>query len=303
MTVAISTVARLILAVLFGLAAVAKVRDPQGTRRAARDLGVPHAAVRTVARVLSIVEGAIALALVLPSAAPWAAVAALALLEAFTVVLAANGVRGRRSLCACFGTLVPPGLESLGASIARNVVLMALAVLSFGAVGQRPADPGRGVAAAALALAIGAGGAWLGGRSRARELPATPVGWRAPRLPRHNVGRTGVDIRRGDASLLVFWSPDCPFSRGLLPALRACAGRAARPALVVVSSGRVEDHEEIDLDASILLDAGNRTARAFGVTGTPAAVLVDGDRRITSRIAVGSPDVLALMEQVAPARV
>jgi hypothetical protein len=45
----------------------------------------------------------------------------------------------------------------------------------------------------------------------------------------------------------------------------------------------------------MLLDQGFTAGRQFGASGTPSAVLIDGDGRVASTVAVGGPAVLALL--------
>ena len=52
-----------------------------------------------------------------------------------------------------------------------------------------------------------------------------------------------------------------------------------------------------------MLDCGVSTGRAFGVSGTPSAVLVDGQGNIGSGVAVGASSVLGLLRNEAPAPV
>jgi len=44
----------------------------------------------------------------------------------------------------------------------------------------------------------------------------------------------------------------------------------------------------------VVLDQDFRTARLFGASGTPSAVLVDAEGRIASAVAVGAQEVFAL---------
>ncbi|MGI8730129.1 MAG: MauE/DoxX family redox-associated membrane protein, partial [Solirubrobacteraceae bacterium] len=71
------------LAAVFTLAAVGKLRDLPGSRRAMRDFGVPARAARVAGLLLPLVELGTAAALVLTPTARWGAIAALLLLLAF----------------------------------------------------------------------------------------------------------------------------------------------------------------------------------------------------------------------------
>jgi hypothetical protein len=115
------------LALVFAWAGAAKLRTPKRTARAFRRLGVPA----SFARVVPVVELALAVALVL---APVTALAAAALLVAFTVVLArADDAVG----CACFGSAstAPAGPVHL----LRNALLAAAALVAATATPAAPA--------------------------------------------------------------------------------------------------------------------------------------------------------------------
>ena len=110
------------LAGVFVMAAAAKVRTPRATARTFRRLGVPAADV--TARAVPVVEVVVATALL---ASPrGGAVAALALLVAFTVVLARAVARGVDVSCGCFGAASSAPVT--GVTLLRNALLVAVAV-------------------------------------------------------------------------------------------------------------------------------------------------------------------------------
>lgn len=120
----------LMLAVILLVAASHKLRVPQQFARQleAYEL-LPQALVVPVARALPIVEGAIALAFLVPFLRHFAGIAAAALLLLYAVAISLNLWRGRRDIdCGCGG----PGLERpLEASlVVRNAVLVAMAVVT-----------------------------------------------------------------------------------------------------------------------------------------------------------------------------
>jgi methylamine dehydrogenase accessory protein MauD len=130
-------------------------------------------------------------------------------------------------------------------------------------------------------------------------MPATPgIGEPAPpiRLP-DLAGRT-VDLAdfRGSPTLVVFWNPGCGFCRQLLPELKVWEVNPPpeAPHLLVVSAGTVEANQAQGFRAPVVLDDGFLVGRSFGTSGTPSAVLVDGEGKIASVLAVGGPAVLAL---------
>lgn len=131
--------ASLTLAAVFALAGAAKLADRAGTRRAAEDFGVPTRFAGPVGMGVAVAELVVA-GLLLPAATrSWAAVAALALLFAFSGAIGLALARGRAPECHCFGRLhsAPAGWGTL----ARNAVLAGLA--AFVAVaGREDAGPG-----------------------------------------------------------------------------------------------------------------------------------------------------------------
>jgi thiol-disulfide isomerase/thioredoxin len=118
-------IARLVLAAVFTLAAVAKFSDLQGSRQAIIDFGVPPAIAAPLGLLLPLAELTVAATLLAASTAWWGALGALALLSVFVVGISYNLARGRKPECHCFGQLhsAPAGWKTL----ARNGVLAAVA--------------------------------------------------------------------------------------------------------------------------------------------------------------------------------
>src|SRR5918997_3363420 len=119
--------ARLLLAVVFVAAGVAKLADREGSRRAIADFGVPVALAAPLGTLLPLAELAVAAALIPTATVLWGALGALALLLLFVAGIGANLARGRRPDCHCFGQLhsTPVGWSTL----ARNGVLAVVAAL------------------------------------------------------------------------------------------------------------------------------------------------------------------------------
>jgi methylamine dehydrogenase accessory protein MauD len=129
--------ARLILAVVFGVAGVAKLLDPGGSREALRGFGLPERLAAPLAALLPLAELAAALALIPVASAWWGAVAALALLLIFLAGIGSSLARGKKPDCHCFGQLYsrPVGAETL----VRNAVI---AIVAGGIVLAGPSNPG-----------------------------------------------------------------------------------------------------------------------------------------------------------------
>ena len=118
-------VIRLVLALVFAVAGVAKLADREGSRRAIAAFGLPTALASPIGLLLPLVELGIAAALLPSSSAWWGALGALALLLVFVGGISINLARGKKPDCHCFGQLhsSPAGWKTL----ARNGVLAGLA--------------------------------------------------------------------------------------------------------------------------------------------------------------------------------
>lgn len=128
--------------------------------------------------------------------------------------------------------------------------------------------------------------------------PAPNIGEAAPSVSLPDLDGKDVTLSdfAGQRTLVHFWNPGCGFCQRMLDDLKAweVAAPAQSPALLVVLTGTAEANRAMGLRARLVLDQGFNTGRAFGVQGTPAAVLVDAAGRIASEIAIGAPAVLAL---------
>ena len=243
---------RLVLAAVFAVAGVGKLRDQEGSRRAARDFRVPASLAGAVGLLLPLAELATAIALIPTGSARWGAAAALALLLLFIGGIAAALRRGEAPDCHCFGQIhsEPAGPKTL----IRNGVLAAgaLFVLVAGPgasltewIGDRTAA--ELVAVVTGTLAIGFAVAWFvlwrQQRPLRRELsraqrfamsapPGVPVGAAAPSfsLPSLMSGETvTLDslLDRGGRSCSC--SSDRPARRAMRSSRISPAGRRRCP--------------------------------------------------------------------------
>ena len=135
------------LAGVLTAAAVGKAFDPAGTRRAAAQLTLPGPVVSAAGWLVPAVEGALALGLIIIPRP--ASVAAGCLLFVLTLGLAATAESAASRSCGCFGALgsFKAGLPA----IARNLGLLAAAVVSASAANPKPAQL---VTAAVVAVTI-----------------------------------------------------------------------------------------------------------------------------------------------------
>jgi uncharacterized membrane protein YphA (DoxX/SURF4 family) len=122
---------RLVLALIFLVAGLAKLADPVGWRQAAVDFGVPTPLAGTVRWLLPLTEVAVAVALVPSASAPFGAVGGAVLLVCFIAAIAYALAHGRSPDCHCFGQVhsAPAGWSTL----LRNAGL--LVVAGFVAIG------------------------------------------------------------------------------------------------------------------------------------------------------------------------
>src|SRR5438270_5390925 len=118
-------IVRLLLAVVFLVAGLAKLADLAGSRQALRDFGVPARLANPFGVLLPLAELAVVVALLLPISAWWGGLGSLILLLLFVAGIGYNLAQGRQPDCHCFGQLhsAPAGWPTL----MRNVMLAALA--------------------------------------------------------------------------------------------------------------------------------------------------------------------------------
>ncbi len=118
-------VARLLLAVVFVVAGLAKIADLKGSQKAVEGFGVPSFLAIPLGTILPFAELAVAIALIPTAWAFYGAIGAAVLLVAFIIGIGANLSVGRQPDCHCFGQLHS---EPVGAStLIRNIVLALIA--------------------------------------------------------------------------------------------------------------------------------------------------------------------------------
>src|SRR5258706_12105778 len=95
--------ARLLLAIVFAVAGMAKLADRKGSRESLIAFGLPAAWAVPLGLALPLVELIIAVALVPTLSGSLAALGALGLLLLFMAAIGVNLMKGRRPVCHCFG--------------------------------------------------------------------------------------------------------------------------------------------------------------------------------------------------------
>jgi uncharacterized membrane protein YphA (DoxX/SURF4 family)/thiol-disulfide isomerase/thioredoxin len=286
MPVAIATV---VLALILVVAASGKLSDPAGSRASMADLGIPA----KLAPAVALGELVVAAALLIPGLSRVGAVGALALLTAFTGVVAANVARGRTPECHCFGRFssAPIGWST----VARNVVF--LVVAAYVAV------DGRALPLFAV-LGLASAGLWLSLRPNVRRSQSAP---RFSMVDEDGETQT-IDalLAHGAPVLLVFSHPGCAACHALLPEIARWQSQLARDLTVaVVTRGLPESYTPAtDLRAyralgmdPFLIDTDGAVARAYGITATPSAVLL-GEHGGIESTARGPAEIVNLVAGV-----
>ena len=121
---AVGTIAAVVVGAAFIAAGVFKLMDGDAWPKQAADMGVG----RPIALVVPWVELAIGAVLLVQLLEPWAALAAIVLLVAFTIVIVRRLLDGSRPPCACFGSR---SSRPLGVyHIVRNGALLGLAIMA-----------------------------------------------------------------------------------------------------------------------------------------------------------------------------
>jgi thiol-disulfide isomerase/thioredoxin/uncharacterized membrane protein YphA (DoxX/SURF4 family) len=107
---------------------------------------------------------------------------------------------------------------------------------------------------------------------------------------------TSKDLQ-GKTTLITFWSMNCGFCLQMIDDLRNWEQEkgADAPNLLVFSRNKAEEHKDLTLDSPILLDDEHKISQKFGMDGTPSAVLVNENGKIVSELAIGAPNIWALL--------
>ena len=98
-------------------------------------------------------------------------------------------------------------------------------------------------------------------------------------------------------TLVTFWSMTCSHCQNMMEELKNWdkTKGADAPDLLVFSDGEIAEHQELNLNAPILLDKGYKTAEKLGMSGTPSAILVNEKGKIISETAIGAGNIWALV--------
>jgi thiol-disulfide isomerase/thioredoxin len=130
------------------------------------------------------------------------------------------------------------------------------------------------------------------------EANAPVPGSKAPRVFLPDLDDVDREVLTGEApQILLFWSPNCGYCDQLAPDLHAleAAWPEGMPPVTLVARGSVEDNRAQGFGFRTLLDHDLSASEAFGVSGTPAAIIVDADGTVTSPVARGIRGVRELL--------
>jgi peroxiredoxin len=332
-------VARLLLAVLFAVAGLAKLGRRTETESTLAAFGVAPLRRRPIALALPAAELAVAVALLPAASAPYAGVAAALLLGIFSFEVARVLAAGEQVDCNCFGSL---GVDRITRwTLVRNVAFLipALIVATAGWGDPGPSavawvgDLGSAAVAAVLAgvalvvAALAFALAWQVMRQNGRLLerlealengtpaaassrPARPkqAGKPVPAfsLPGLDGATVSLDdlLARDRELVLIFSDPACHACNPLLPDIGRLQRAGGGPLPVVMSLGDAEANQakaaEHELGL-VLLQEDFELARALGISGMPGAVQVDRQGRIAGEPVEDSDRVAELLTELLPA--
>ncbi len=317
--------ARVLLALVFTVAAVGKLADEPGTRAALRGFRVPRRAVIPVRRALPFAELLTAAALLIQPSARWGAAAALVLLGAFVAAIAAAMVRGEAPDCHCFG--------QLHSAPAGRVTLIRNGLLAVPAVFVLAQGPGTSLDSwlssrsaadaltlvAAVTLAALAALVWqlrLENRRLSRDLkrvrdataqfpPGPPRGAPAPRFSLPDVHGNTVNLEGllalGRPLAIVFISPDCGPCTLLFPSLAGWQRTLAdRMTIAIAGQGSARELQALAQThglRNVLVDPEGEVFAAYRAHGTPAALIVTPEGGVGSSMHATAPIVEALLRR------
>ncbi len=206
------------------------------------------------------------------------------------------------------GTNWAGAMSALDASGARPAVLLggaAFAALAFGVqtwlLVQAVRQNGR------LLLRMDDLETRVGGAPPRSQSPyGLPIGAPAPAFELRSLSGASVDLKRlydaGKPALLIFTDPNCGPCSAMLPEIGRWQRRHRDEfRILLVSHG--SERATRDMIAGhgiedVLLQVEGEVADAYLANGTPAAVLIDADSRISSRLAMGATSIADLISSL-----
>jgi hypothetical protein len=277
---------RIILAAIFIASGVMKIADRASVRDAASDFGVTPNLAGPVTGVLVGAELMIAFALLVPLTAPAGGWGSFVLMIGMSGVVTVNLVRGRRPSCHCFGRF---STDAIGwHTVGRNLLLAtagAAVVVGAGSARDTYILAASGLCAVAL---------WVGPLTRRRWSHRSGAAAASFSLSDQDGILRTLDsvLDPGRPLLLVFTQATCGSCHFLMP--QVAAWKTEMLTRVAVVSGGPQDDVvagELVGRASVLRDVDRRVFSAYGITATPAAVLIDDHRKLLSAPVFGASNI------------
>jgi thiol-disulfide isomerase/thioredoxin len=304
------------LALVFAVAAIAKLRDRRGFASTLRDFGLAGTFAAAVGVAIPAGELLVALLLVVPATTIAGGALALLVLYAFTLVAGGALLLDKKPDCRCFGELRPTPVGA--GTILRNALFAAAAAFVAWPVLSGLIREVALVGVTGLALMLGAVVSRLRRRlsRRAAEAPtaAQPitadarVGEPAPAfdLPAAAGGRGSLATltASGKPAVLLFMGVNCQVCHRMVPTIKAWHQQhRSRFTLAVTMRDSPAANFMFDQDGpDMLLQMKQEVSEAYGVALTPAAVLIDTNRRYASALATGPEEITRLVESVVSGR-
>ena len=98
-------------------------------------------------------------------------------------------------------------------------------------------------------------------------------------------------------TIVTYWGTKCPHCVNMLEELREWdkSKGVDDPNLLVISSGEIEDHDEMELNSPVVIDNEHEVGPGLGMQGTPSAILIGKDGKIASEVAVGADGIWSLL--------
>jgi peroxiredoxin len=229
--------------------------------------------------------------------------------DQLTVALISKGnVEENRKRIAKFGArhLLLQGDDAVSASYQSSWTPAAVVVSREGRIASQ-VTYGDDAIRALVNHTVTTGAGVVAGNGSHRHIPKITVGSSlfkigepAPRfsLPALDGREVGMEDLIGRDTLLLFWDPSCPFCQAISEDLKVWEDNPPKgaPSLAILASGNKDAvaAKAGEFKSLILLDPEFDIGPLYGTNSTPSAVLIDGDGRIASTLAVGTRHVLAL---------
>lgn len=210
------------------------------------------------------------------------------------IVISGGSVEDNRAMGLESTVLIDPSFQA-GPTFAATGTPMGVLLDAEGKVASEVGAGAPGV----FQLAGGApAGSAAASAAPAAPAPAATVGQAAPniKLPDLNGKTVNLSDFRGSETLVLFWNNGCGFCQQMLPDLKEWEKNKPKgaPKLLVVSGGSADENRALGLKSPVVLDDTFQTGSAFGAGGTPMGVLIDAKGNISSSLAAGAEQVLAL---------